>query len=368
MNGKADSVVGVSASIPLMLCCMTALAAEFDPGPRSVTGEVAIAGPDQMRGATLPQSDTRSAEPADASTENTPSTPTGLAADDTNRETVVLTWDGPPSDENVSYRLYEHVRANRYQSIWVPRSSGIQSQSTTVDGLKPGSAHTFAITAVDAAGNESAMSDSVRVTTLRPPTAFHRVRNSREDIHAIVGEPFVYDVDTLGVPNPSFSLIEAPARMSIDAQTGIVKWLPQAEDEGRVKVRVRAANSQGSDEHTVSFPVYPAGTDRQPPSPVRPPVATNVTHEGATLSWRPATDNVGVAGYRILAQPSQRGRGLRVVGTATEKQYEFTVKSLKPDTWYRFWVQAYDAAGNRAIVSGIPGLVVKTRKSPLAAQ
>jgi chitodextrinase len=57
----------------------------------------------------------------------------------------------------------------------------------------------------------------------------------------------------------------------------------------------------------------------------------------AILRWDPSTDNVGVAGYRVLLDGN-------VVGSTTGTSY--TIEGLRPMTEYRVSVVAYDAAGN----------------------
>ncbi|MFD0331379.1 fibronectin type III domain-containing protein [Streptacidiphilus monticola] len=64
---------------------------------------------------------------------------------------------------------------------------------------------------------------------------------------------------------------------------------------------------------------------------------TGTTANSASLSWSPATDNVGVAGYRVY-------RGGTQVGSTTGTSYTDT--GLNPSTAYSYTVAAYDAAGN----------------------
>jgi chitodextrinase len=78
-------------------------------------------------------------------------------------------------------------------------------------------------------------------------------------------------------------------------------------------------------------------TDCTPPSAPTGLTATATTSRSITLSWHAATDNVGVAGYRI-------SRGGTQVATTTGTT--FTDTGLTPATAYSYSVRAYDAAGN----------------------
>ncbi|MBB5897861.1 cellulose binding domain-containing protein [Kutzneria kofuensis] len=65
--------------------------------------------------------------------------------------------------------------------------------------------------------------------------------------------------------------------------------------------------------------------------------ATGVTSSSVSLSWSPATDNVGVAGYRVYRDGVQ-------VGTPTGAT--FTDTGLSAASRHTYTVAAYDAAGN----------------------
>ena len=101
----------------------------------------------------------------------------------------------------------------------------------------------------------------------------------------------------------------------------------------------------GSADFTFTVDVYAAGTDLIRPTTISTPTATTLTHNGATIAWDPATDNVGVVGQRVYG---------RLVGTTTSfvvadlapTASSHTITSFDPDTQYMLWVSAYDAAGN----------------------
>ena len=89
-----------------------------------------------------------------------PSVPTGLAATATSTTQVGLTWTA--STDNVGVTGYRVFRSGSQ----VGTST---SASYSDGGLAPGTAYTYAVAAVDAAGNVSAQSTTASVTTLVPP-------------------------------------------------------------------------------------------------------------------------------------------------------------------------------------------------------
>ncbi len=81
----------------------------------------------------------------------------------------------------------------------------------------------------------------------------------------------------------------------------------------------------------------PSPSDSQPPTVPTALTATASSAYAVALSWQASSDNVGVAGYRILRNGSQVG----TIGATA-----FQDSGLVPSTSYAYSVIAYDAAGN----------------------
>ena len=79
--------------------------------------------------------------------------------------------------------------------------------------------------------------------------------------------------------------------------------------------------------------------DTTPPSTPTGLAATAPSGSGVALSWNAASDNVGVASYRI----SRGGTAIGTSSTAT-----FTDSTVAPNTTYSYTVSAADQAGNRS--------------------
>ncbi|MGW3286142.1 galactose-binding domain-containing protein [Streptomyces sp. NPDC001002] len=88
-------------------------------------------------------------------------------------------------------------------------------------------------------------------------------------------------------------------------------------------------------------PVVPGGGDTAPPTAPSALAVTGHTSNSASLSWNPATDNVGVTGYRI-----RQVSGSTSTQVGTSSSTSFTVTGLGASTAYTFDVVAVDAAGN----------------------
>jgi chitodextrinase len=97
-----------------------------------------------------------------------PSVPTGLSASQTTINSFILNWS--PSTDNVGVTAYQ-VEVN---GTPITTASPVTTTSCEFTGLTPGSTYTVNVKAGDAAGNWSAWSSPLTVTTssdTTPPTA-----------------------------------------------------------------------------------------------------------------------------------------------------------------------------------------------------
>jgi len=76
--------------------------------------------------------------------------------------------------------------------------------------------------------------------------------------NATAGQLYSYDVDANGLPVPVFSLIISPNDMVIDPNSGLIEWLPDANQIGDVNVVVEANNIAGFDTQKFTITVFPS--------------------------------------------------------------------------------------------------------------
>jgi len=62
---------------------------------------------------------------------------------------------------------------------------------------------------------------------------------------AISGRTYVYDVEAVGEPVPTYTLVTKPNGMTIDSATGLISWTPTIAQERSHEVEVQASNSEG---------------------------------------------------------------------------------------------------------------------------
>lgn len=299
-----------------------------------------------------------------------PQRPTGQVVSSVTATSVTLSWNASTGPVPVvGYRIYEEI-VNPTGSPFVLRVNAITGTTGTVTGLLPNTTHYFFVESYDIHNHESTpYYFSVQARTSSPPVLFHPRVFVGEIAAAVIGDRLMlvspsqgiavgadYTVSSSNLPAPTYSMVAGPPGMTIDAISGRVSWANVTGPTGVFSATVRGTNSEGSGDFTFSYTVYPAGTDLLAPTIVTGLTATGVTATAATFNWTAATDNQGVAGYKIYLQtpPTKCIRGrctggpILQVGTTNGATTTFNINTLYRGATYALWVRAYDAAGNLA--------------------
>ena len=212
------------------------------------------------------------------------------------------------------------------------------STSYTVSSLTNSTTYVFTVKAKDAAGNVSAASNAVSVTTLTPapdttaPTAptvsasgttltsTNLSWSGASDNVAVTG----YDVYQDGVFKTSTASTTL-AVTGLSSSTTYAFYVQAKDAAGNVSVASNTANVTTLTPDTTA-PTAPTLS------------ASGTTTTTTNLSWTGATDNVAVTGYDVY----RNGALLGSTTTATT----YSVTGLAASTTYTFNVRVKDAAGN----------------------
>jgi len=197
---------------------------------------------------------------------------------------------------------------------------------------------------MDAAGNVSASSASASATTLSPPDATAPsvpiglsatgASTSQIDLS------WTASTDNVGVTG--YQIFRGGSQISTATATTYSDTGLTASTTYTYSVRAMdAAGNLSAPSASVS------ASTLAPPDTTAPTTPTNVVVAAQSssvirLSWNPATDNVGVVGYKIYRNASQ-------IGTVTGTSYSDA--GLSVSTSYSYAVAAYDAAGNTSAPS-----------------
>ncbi len=298
-----------------------------------------------------------------------PTAPASIAIASRTATTVTLFW--PPGSDDVgvtSYRIYGLFRGSRSSHIGLI-ASGITNRSYISHSFATG----YYVAAVDAAGNQSALSPMVADATLTRPVISHFIFS--EPATVTVGSGFLFTLVAAATPSPTFTTLSGPAGMTLSRTSGpnplndyaVVQWMPTADQVGVQTFTVFATNPNTSGgSATFSVTVQPAGFDPLPPTPVGLLSASAISFDRCTLTWTPAGDNIGVTNYAITAThfgaPGQANQviTLNVPGSTLTT----SLNGLLPGAGYTVSIRPSDAAGN---IGPATSIFLTTLHLPLAA-
>lgn len=136
------------------------------------------------------------------------------------------------------------------------------------------------------------------------------------------GQLALDDLDVFATAGPNTAHVET-------LQTGVA--------DGQLTIGLRHVTENPMISAIEIFSLGASGPDTQPPSAPGVFTFNNLKAGSVTLAWSPATDIVGVTGYRVFRDN---------VEIAETPLLTLQVAELTPLTEYEFSVEAYDAAGN----------------------
>ncbi len=267
-----------------------------------------------------------------------PSVPHGLVASAPTASGFTLRWSSAA----------DNVRVTGYEVLRDGVSLGVSTGTTKLlTALVPTTPYALSVRARDAAGNWSAPSAVLTVTTLAdttPPSVpvglstsavtissfLLRWSAARDDVAVTAYEVFRDDVSLGTTTTTSLSV------------TGLnLSYL--------YLMTVRARDAAGNWSEPSAACAVATLADTTPPTVPVGLAASAVTLRSFSLTWGAATDNVGVTAYEIF-------RGSVSLGTTTALACDLT--GLAPNTAYSMRVRAGDAAGKWSAQS--VALVVRT--------
>ncbi|MDX6263613.1 MAG: hypothetical protein QOH84_5301 [Kribbellaceae bacterium] len=250
--------------------------------------------------------------------------------------------------------------------------SASKEPSARITGLVAGSSYTFAVTARDAVGNESAKSQSVSATmptgadlALNKPVTVSSYSEPNVPANAVDGKLSTRWAQGLGLPDPSWLQVDLGAQYDL---TGVITtfelssgyryklevspdgtdWTmfedhtsmatTQSDNYAAAQVRGRylrltivGSNFSGGSIYELEAYGKPAviTDDHQPPAALPKPTANVLLPTTIDLRWPTGTDDVGVTSY-VVYQDGQRIattplNQLRIDGLAAGSTHSYTV-------------------------------------------
>ncbi len=273
-----------------------------------------------------------------------PSVPLGLVATAVSVSSFKLSWTIATDD----------VRVTGYEVFRNGGSLGTSAAvARTVTGLVPETAYTVTVRARDAAGNWSAPSASLSVTTLPDTTPPAVPTNLAATSLTPVGFTLRWTAPADDVHVTGYEVFRDG--VSLGTTTSTAKTISGLVPVSECAMTVRARDAAGN--WSAPSLVLPVATpaDSTPPATPGGLAVSSITASSLTLKWNAASDAVAVVIYEVF----QDGVSLGTTAALT-----LAVSGLSPLTTYEFKVRAGDAAGNWSSPSA--GRTAKTLADTIA--
>lgn len=259
-----------------------------------------------------------------------PASPANLQATSILQSSVTLTWDA--ATDNVSVTGYDVYRDGTKVN-----SNVITATTYTATGLAALNTYSFYVVAKDAAGNTSANSNAVSVTTPDTQAPNAPANLSATNITA-TSLTLTWNAPNDNIGVTGYDVYQNSVKINTDPITATSFEVTGLSQATTYNYFIRAFDSSGnisanSNTLTVST------ADIEAPAAPTALTASNITTTSLTLSWTAATDNVAVTGYDVY-------RNATKINSSPVTSTTYAVTALTASTAYSFYVQARDAAGN----------------------
>jgi len=282
----------------------------------------------------------------------TPTVPTGLGLVSATTNQINIAWNS--STDDVAVTGYKVYRNNVYMMT-------VTTPAYYNAGLPTGTTYNYQISAVDAAGNESAWTAALSAATLTIAQTDKTAPTIPAYLRASLGAATTVNLNWYASNDYAFGGV-APSGVAGYRIYRNNNWVANISstnygDSGLAKstsyiYQVVSYDKAGNDStKSNSVQIATSGTDI-----TRPNVPGGLRKKGSTsylieIAWNAATDPSGylapasgVVGYKIY----RNGAYLATVSTLS-----YDDKNLIPQTSYRYQVSSLDGAGNESALSGI---------------
>ena len=273
-----------------------------------------------------------------------PTAPAAVTATDVTETTAKVTWDEASDNVGVvGYNVY--VNESKVNDELV---TGTEYDLT---GLAEETEYTVTVTAVDAAGNESARSEAATFTTekakdMEAPTVPSGVTvTDITETRATVS----WEASTDNVEVAGYNVYVNDTKVNAAPVTGTTYDLTGLTEETEYTVTVTAVDTSENESVRSEAATFTTLKTEEPKDTEAPTVPANVrtsdvTETTAKVAWDEASDNVGVVGYNVYVNETKVNDEL-VTGT------EYDLTGLTEETEYTVNVTAVDAEGNESVRS-----------------
>ena len=270
-----------------------------------------------------------------------PSVPAGVTASDVTQTGAKITWTA--SADNVGVAGY-----NVYLGESKVNTSPVTVTEYDLTGLTANTEYTVTVSAVDAAGNESARSEAATFTTL---AAEEEKDNEAPSVPAGVtasdvtqtGAKITWTASADNVGVAGYNVYVDETKVNTDKLVeGLELELTGLTPDTEYTVTVSAVDAAGNESGRSAAFTFTTLKNEEP-APEKPSAPTNVkvseiTHTTAIVTWEPAAERAMAPGYNVYLDDKKQNE-LPIEGT------EYKLTGLTVGTRYNVAVTVVDADG-----------------------
>lgn len=302
-----------------------------------------------------------------------PTPPTHVNVTTVSSTQMDVAWTAATDDSGViaSYSVY------RCQGTCNPNSTVATDLKTTTFNDKtaaPSTTYTYAVTAFDAAGNESLLSSTIRATTHSPPDTTPPIAPTGLNVIPMsatqINLSWQASIDDIGVQDYSIHRCTGAGCTDL-VQIGTVPvgtlsyqntdLTPNTTYTYSVKARDQAGNIGPLS--TSSSATTSVAQDTSDPTVPTELSATAQSSSRILLSWTASSDNLGVTKYSIYRCTGSGCTPTRKLVDVAAPTTSFSSSGLTASTTYTYTVTALDAANNES--GRAPSAVATTLAAPI---
>ena len=269
-----------------------------------------------------------------------PGVPTNVSATDVTQTGAQVTWSA--SADNVGVVGY-----NVYVGEGKVNDTPVTATEYALTGLTANTEYTVSVSAVDAAGNESAKSKAAIFTTLEAEEEKDtEVPGVPTNVSAAdvtqTGAKVTWSEATDNVGVAGYNVYVNEAKVNEELVAGTEFALTGLTEVTEYTVRVSAVDAAGNESARSEAATFTT-LESEKPAPEKPSAPTNVkvseiTHTTAIVTWEPAAERAMAPGYNVYLD-DKRQNELPIEGT------EYKLTGLKVGTRYNVAVTVVDADG-----------------------
>ena len=304
-----------------------------------------------------------------------PTPPSNVTAAPVSSTQIDLRWTAAIDDSGViaSYSVY------RCQGTCSPRdvvTTGVKTTTMKDKTVVPSTTYTYAVTAFDAAGNESLLSSAVSATTHDPPDTIPPTAPSGLNVTPIsatqINLSWQASTDNIEVQDyivqrctgvGCTNLVQIDTVPSGTLAYRSIGLTPSTTYTYSVRARDQAGNI--SPPSTPISATTPAAPDASAPTVPTGLSATARSSSRISLSWTASSDNVGVTKYSIYRCTGSGCTPTTKLVDVTAPTTSFSNSGLTASTTYTYAVTASDAVNNE---SGKSSRAFATTQAPPVTQ